>query len=115
MKEEDKGFTITSANRIYEVLELIKSRPTLWLTSKTISSLQNFLNGYLLLGFSVDLYEPNQPDINEFSYWIYEQGKETGGKENIFLKVLKKECDGDEEKAFNKFFEYLEEFKKNAS
>ena len=46
-----------SGRKIYEVLDLIRSKPNLWLTSKSIYALQNFLNGYLLINFNNEIIE----------------------------------------------------------
>lgn len=102
---------IISVRKIYEILDLIKRRPEIWLTSKSITGLQNFINGYMQLGANDDIYHPGEPKIDQFNYWILEKDKGLSGNENPYSRVLLKECTGDELKAFEKFFEYLDEFK----
>ena len=82
------------------------------MTEKSISSLQDFLNGYLQLGIGLGekLYHPGQPRIDNFKYWILNMDKRKLGVGNPYSTVLLHECNGDEEKAFYKFFEYLEIF-----
>lgn len=64
------------------------------------------------LGVSEDIYNLGDPRIDEFKYWILDKDKEQSGIQNPYSRVLLKECNGDELKAFDKFFEYLDEFKK---
>lgn len=95
------------------MLDLIKRTPHFSLTSKSISSLQDFLNGYMLFGCTENIYHPGEPNFDEFKYWILEKGKGTTGIGNPYSTVLLELCNGDEEKAFDIFFEYLEQFKKD--
>ena len=106
----DDSIKVISSRKIYELLDVIKLRPHIWLTSKSITSLQDFLNGYMLLGFEDDIYNPGQPSIDDFKYWILDKDKRKLGVGNPYRTVLLHECTGDEEKAFDRFFEYLEEF-----
>lgn len=103
---------IVSSRKIHEVLDFIKRRPEICLTSKSITGLQNFINGYMQLGASDDIYNPGEPTIDEFKYWMLNKDKGLSGIQNPYSRVLLKECNGDELKAFDKFFEYLDEFKK---
>lgn len=112
MNKEENDITITSARKIYELLKLIEKKPEVWLTSKTISSLQDFLNGYLTLGFADDIYEVGQPEFKEFEYWLRRSSKENLSVGSSFSSILLEECKGDEEKAFNKFFSRLKVFVK---
>jgi hypothetical protein len=103
---------IISSRKIYEVLDFIKRRPEILLTSKSITGLQNFINGYMQLGVADDIYHPGEPRLDEFNYWILNKDKGLTGIQNPYSRVLLKECNGDEFKAFDRFFEYLNEFKK---
>ena len=107
----DSDIKIVSARKIYEVLDSMRSKPYLWLTSKSITALQNFMNGYLQLGYANDIYNKDEPFIDEFKYWILSRDEDHSGVGNPYSDVLLRECDGDEEKAFDKFFECLDEFK----
>ena len=113
MRKEEDELNVISVRKIYELLNLIHKKPELWLTSKSIISLQNFLNGFMILGLGNDIYHNGEPDFNEYKYWILSKGKACTGVGNVFSEVLLAECKGDEVKAFEKFFEYLEMFKKN--
>ena len=103
---------VISSRKIYEVLDFVKRRPEIWLTSKSITGLQNFINGYMLLGAADDIYHPGEPRIDEFIHWILDKDKGLSGNQNPYSRVLLKVCNGDELKSFDKFFEYLDEFKK---
>lgn len=101
--------------KIYEKLDHIRKRPLTALTSKSITALENFLWGYWIYGtkeYSDQIYNLGDPDFNEFKWWL-------NGEPNIplstgprFHHILLNECDGNEEKAFDLFFEKLDEFKK---
>ena len=109
---KDREFEITDARKIYELLSLIESKPLIFLTSKSITALQNFLNGYLILNLgNDDLYKVNEPNLDDFKYWILSQNQELAGIQFPYSRVLLEESKGDEEKAFEKFFIYLNEFK----
>src|SRR5688572_22075424 len=99
---------IWDGRKMYEMLEMIRRTPKAWLTSKSISALQNFLSGYMVLGFKDDVYLPGEPTIDSFKDWILNKYDKQFG---AFSAILE-ECNGDEEKAFDRFFENLVEFKK---
>jgi len=102
---------IISSRKIYELLALIRQRPYLFLTTKSIVALQNFINGYMQLGFADDIYHPGEPNFDEFKNWILSLYENESEIRNPYTKLFLRLCDGDEEKAFDKFFEYLDEFK----
>jgi hypothetical protein len=110
MKTDD--IKIIYARKIYEMLSLIQKRPTLFLTSKSISSLQDYLNGYLIwtLGNN-EIYNPGDPDFDNFKYWMLSKDDRVSGVGFPYSRILLLECEGQEEKAFDRFFEYLEEYK----
>jgi hypothetical protein len=105
---------LISSRKIYELLDLVKRRPEILLTSKSITALQNFLNGYMQLGFGDgdEIYNLGEPRIDNFNDWILNKDKEESGVGNPYSRVLLKECNEDEAKAFDRFFEYLDEFKR---
>jgi hypothetical protein len=109
MRDESK---IASTRKIYEVLESIRGKPYFWLTSKSVTALQDFLNGYMQLGYADEIYYPDEPDVNDFKYWLLNRDAEHSGVGNPYSRVLLKECNGDEEKAFDRFFQLLDEFKR---
>lgn len=102
---------VISSRKIYEVLDAMRQKPHLWLTTKSIIALQDFLNGYMQLGFADDIYYPGEPNIDDFKYWILNRDQRELGVGNSYSTVLLHECNGNEEKAFDKFFEYLDKFK----
>jgi hypothetical protein len=108
----DSEIKVTSSRKIYEVLEVMRLKPYLWLTSKSIVSLQNFLNGYMMLGFADYIYHDGEPNFDDFKYWVLNRDERQLGVGNPYSNVLLQECNGDEERAFDKFFECLDEFKK---
>jgi hypothetical protein len=103
---------VVSSKNIYEVLEMIRKKPELCLTSRTISSLQNFLNGYLMI-MPYDIERKDgYPPFDEFKLWVLHQKKGFIGVGNPYSSFFLSESGGEEEKAFNQFFQYLELFLK---
>ena len=103
---------IVHSNKIYEVLESIEKKPEIWLTEKSITSLQNFLNGFLTAKSKDLVYKKGEPTFDEFKYWILNKNAKISGIGNPYSRVLLAECNGNEKKAFDLFFKYLAEFKK---
>ncbi|QHT65819.1 hypothetical protein GXP67_03625 [Rhodocytophaga rosea] len=67
MEFQVDNIKLIHAGKIDEMLSLIHKRPTIFLTSKSISSFQNFLNGYLIWAFDNDeIYNPSEPGFGSF-------------------------------------------------
>ena len=103
---------VVHANRVYEVLGSVRDKPNLWLTARSVTALQNFLNGYLLTTGtgSLDVGVPTFVDFgpwpqNELDWWH-------GGHQHLFGRILLEQCGGDETRAFDLFFTYLDEYRK---
>ena len=111
MLNENSDIKVIEACKIYELLDLIKRRPDLLLTSKSISSLLNYINGYLAIPYRNNMYHQGEQDIEQFWNWIHNKVK-PGSERCTMYSILLIECNGDEEKAFDKFFDYLDEFKR---
>ena len=96
---------------LFEVLDLIKYRPGLFIGNKRISTLWDFLQGYQFSLSMNKLNEKSFPDFKWFSTWIKgridtEYDLSAGWKHHILTTY-----NYDEEIAFDKFFDHLEEFK----
>ena len=103
---------ITYARKIYEMLDIIHKRPTLFLNSKSISALENFLSGYCIWALdNNEIYNPGEREFNDFKYMVMNSTDISSGIEFPFSRALLKECKGDEALAFERFFEYLEIYK----
>jgi hypothetical protein len=111
-KYESSEIIIIHARKVYEMLGSIQKKPTIFLTSKSITALQDFLNGYMTLGIgNEDLSNAGDPDFPNFKYWFLHTTKQYGELGFPYKRVLLEECKGDEVKAFDRFFEYLEAYK----
>ncbi len=109
---EKDDIKVIDGTKIYEQLALVQKRPTLLLTSKSITALQNYLNGYIVWALSnKDAYHPNEPDFNNFKYWLLAKNNVVTDIASPYSRMLLLECKGDEEKAFDRFFEYLDKYK----
>ncbi|WP_298892946.1 hypothetical protein [uncultured Psychroserpens sp.] len=109
--ENDKIYT----NKIHDVLELIRKRPY-FLTSKSISALENYIRGYMVFGkwgfYDHGLiYNEKDVNLNEFRFWIQGQSYIPLSQGPSCSEFLLDKCNNDEEKAFNLFFKLLDEFK----
>ena len=98
---------IIHASKVYELLELMRRKPY-YLTSRSITALQNFLNGYLIFDQTINIYNEGDPSFDDFRLWLLKKG---GWKHGNFRDVLLGMCNGSEEIAFEKFFELLDQFK----
>lgn len=47
-----QSIPVYSTNLVYDMLDLIRNRPEVWLSEKSILALQNFLNGYLARSYT---------------------------------------------------------------
>ena len=106
--EEYNNFTIFESDKIYDVLHLIEEYPEKHLSSKTITALQDFLNGYL----NGNPYPKDMPPFESFSgFLLTATNFDYKDNRNLIAKILLHESKGDEFKAFNNFFKYLEDYK----
>ena len=109
--------SMTEIKRIYQLIESdhFRTKPNLYIGDRNITTLYNFLNGAF---FALKIHEvesrESEPDFRKFHDWVadhYNWFESTAGWKNIILK----ECDGDEEKALDVFFNLYDEFKKGTS
>jgi hypothetical protein len=64
----------------------------------------------MLLGFGNNIYHSGEPTIDDFKYWMLNKDTRPIGVGHPYSTILLHECNNDEDKAFDRFFEYLEEF-----
>ncbi len=98
------------ANDLYEYLEYIRKRPGLFLGSKSISVLYNFIFGYQTACCLKELEENLVLDLEGFHDFVndyYLHGPSTAGWKNVILA----QHYGREEDAFDDFFRLLDLFK----
>jgi len=96
---------------VYDFFEKIKERPAMYVGAKSLTRIQMFFYGYC---YALDLQdiEFNQKQFKSYSFhnWIAEKlgwSESTSGWLNMILNKV----NGDEEKAVDLFYEFLEEFK----
>jgi len=77
--------------------------PSLWL-------LASFLFGYIMALETNEIEIEENPSFRGFQSWVVMKLQSNEGNV-IWNYLLVKSCNGNEEKAFEKFFVYLEEFK----
>lgn len=93
---------------IYEIIELVKTRPPMYIGDSTLSTMDIFLAG---AGFGLSLNEIKEsPDFMDFHIWVrdkFELPPLSVGYKTIILE----QCNGDEEIGLKMFFDLIEEFK----
>lgn len=95
--------------KFYNWLEKIKSCPEMWLGRKSLELLKANTSGYLQCaceyGVKTNFFENFQIYVEKY---FYNKGYGELGWDGIILK----ECNNDEDLAFEKFYEILEEYKR---
>lgn len=95
---------------IYELLEMIRPKPQMYLGQRSLTALKGFIGGYDFAKEEKDiLVEEEIPPFRQFHDWVaryYKWYESTAGWKNIILQEV-----GDEAKACDVFFELLELFK----
>jgi hypothetical protein len=93
---------------IYEILQRIKARPSMYLGSPSILNLKSFLIGYWYARSELKISRTEQEqDFENFQDWIQEkfnvESTQSWAKIILFYSQ-------DEREALNNFFKWLEEF-----
>lgn len=96
---------------IYELIDLIREKPGMYIGDPKISTMRAFLNGYELTSMihnikGLNVFPPFWY-FNEWAIHTYGWRQSTAGWANIILE----ENDRDEKKALSVFFDLLDEFK----
>jgi hypothetical protein len=88
------------------ILEQIRSRPALFLGTRSLSALQHFVNGYSEARRELGLSSPNPlpPDIHDWVAYRLHFRESTSGYVNMVLKRIP-----DEAQALERFFELVDE------
>ena len=96
---------------VFELLDVIRQKPGLFIGEQSISQLWGFLNGFQHALRAVENpFDPSDPPFHEFHDWIaarYGFEESTSGWRSMLLKTLL----GDETAAFERFFLELDEFR----
>lgn len=58
---------------IFDLIDKIEERTSMWIPDKSIESLSNLLFGYLTCLKIHDIIEKNVPDFNYFSDWLKQE------------------------------------------
>jgi len=101
--------------QIYTLLKALRLRPRMYLDSHSITKLRTFLDGYHCALYNFNVKENPQKTILPLPFYFFHKytayrfgyGESTIGWHNIILDQTNR----DEEKAFNLFFDLLDDFK----
>lgn len=106
-----------SVNNLYDLLELIRERPALYIGEKSITALSQFISAFQFgLTFGGGKFkEEERPPFRHFNLWLANGFGRSGGAAS-FKRILLAEAlfvDWNaEEAALDLFFEFLDEFRK---
>ena len=95
-----------------EVMRQIAYKPEMYLGDRRISSIFHFVQGYLFAVLIVHKKEGENKVVQNFSMFHEFTANKLNKKLNGFgwLGMMLEHCNGDEEKAFEFFYESFEEF-----
>lgn len=103
-----KGVDVVSVSSI---IETIRKRPGMYLGSNSITALFHFLNGYVKAEKEHDVYWRREMFPLDFEYMSEFTNVRLNYSGNMgWCHHILVYCEGDEEKALNKFFELYDEF-----
>jgi hypothetical protein len=94
-------------NNFYEFLDLIREKHYLYIGSKSLSTLHDVINGYMISCWVHNIEEnlvPEWEGFNDFVAKHLNYYESTSGYRNMILE----KCNMDEQKALEKFFELTE-------
>jgi hypothetical protein len=94
---------------LFELLEMIKLNPGLYLGRPSVSDLLMFLNGYEFARtqLGIDLTEPEEQFYDQFQPWLQQKLGVTSV--TSWAKLIMLSCH-DEKSGFEQFFHLLEQF-----
>jgi hypothetical protein len=97
---------------VYELLDAIRRRPEMYIGSHSIVHLQAYLGGCFHMARVYGIERREEPDFRDLNYWVSEQllGERIS---NGWCTIILQECGGDENRALDRFFELLDEFRKS--
>jgi hypothetical protein len=99
---------------VYDILDAIRGRPGMWIAEAELVRVYAFLTGYTsALGRRRQELRAEQPDFCKFNDWVAHRlgySNSTSGWYNMI-----RGHSSSEQQAFEKFYELLAEFKKNAA
>ena len=96
-------------NDLYKHLKTIQHKPAMYLGNMSISKLDSYIHGYNAACYFKGIEEELEPRWHLFHEFAKRKTgfyESTGG----WCYMILSQCDGDEEKAINLFFEYFDEF-----
>lgn len=100
---------IGPAKSLYELINLIRKRPAMFVGAISITALQNFINGYTYACYVKDIEEDERPPWGDFHEFVRARTgfyESTSGWCNMILDV----SDRDETKALAMFFTLFDNF-----
>lgn len=97
-------------NGIYELLEAIRKRPAMYLGRPSISLLEAYLHGYCAGMQSHGLTASEALPFAAFNSWVIARLYPCE-RNSLWGWLILRACDGNEERAFDRFFEFLDEYR----
>jgi hypothetical protein len=98
------------AYSVYDLLELIRQRPAMYIGCKSILQLRAFLCGYQFAAETHDIPDQSEPEFGKFHDWVARKFgwyESTAGWANIILQ----ETGNDEEASVDHFYTLIDQFR----
>ena len=94
-------------NIFYQLLKEIEQRPGVYLGKPSLLRLKHYIQGY-----SICLAKHGLGEEENFAFGFYPfvKQKYDALESQSWYGIIKNQCEGDEEKAFYKFFELFDEY-----
>ena len=104
---------MTKRYDVYQTIDRIRPRPTMYLGEYSLSRMEMFLGGcfYMADEYGIECCErPNFGGLHDWVALHYGWDESTAGWCNIIVQ----ECGGDQGKALDRFFDLIEEYRRIA-
>ena len=94
---------------IYEIIDLVRLRPQMYIGENKLSTLTSFLAG---VHFALGINGVKEfPEFNKFHAWVREEKFKLNPLSVGYCKTILGQTNGDEKKGLEMFFELIDEFK----
>ena len=109
------GYEMTKLpESIFELIdtESFRLRPGMYLGEKSINVLNAFIDGYQYALDSYNIKDEKNIKFERFRDWVieyYSRGEYSGG----WMHLILEDCNGDQQKSVDKFFDLYDKFKIN--
>ena len=97
---------------VYELIDLIRAKPGMYLGCCSLTRLRAFIDGYKFAANQCDGEVIEHPSLFDFHDWVT---RRFGLKESTpgWCELILAECERNEARAFNRFIELTDEYRRD--